>query len=60
MVATLNHAIVSILDEPDLRSRLLDMAMVAAPSTPDELGRMIEADLVKWGGLVKKTGIRAE
>jgi len=56
----LNHAIVSILDEPDLRSRLLDMAMVAAPSTPDELGRMIEADLVKWGGLVKKTGIRAE
>jgi tripartite-type tricarboxylate transporter receptor subunit TctC len=29
-----------------------------APSTPAELGQLVESDVSRWGAIVKKTGFK--
>ncbi len=44
-------------DDPVLRKRLEDQAMIVVGSTPDELGRFHKAEIAKWGPVIKEAGL---
>ncbi len=48
------------VDDPTIRKRLEDQAMIVVGSTSDELGRFHKAELDKWGPLIKTAGLKAE
>jgi tripartite-type tricarboxylate transporter receptor subunit TctC len=47
-------------DDPVIRGRLEEQAMIVVGSTPDELGRFHKAELDKWGQLIKTAGIKSQ
>jgi tripartite-type tricarboxylate transporter receptor subunit TctC len=47
-------------DDPTIRGRLEEQAMIVVGSTPDELGRFHKAELDKWGPLIKEAGIKSQ
>ena len=47
-------------DDPTIRKRLEEQAMIVVGSTPDELGRFHKAELDKWGPLIKEAGIKSQ
>ena len=48
------------VDDPTIRKRLEEQAMIVVGSTPDELGRFHRAELDKWGPLIKAAGIKSQ
>jgi tripartite-type tricarboxylate transporter receptor subunit TctC len=48
------------VDDPTIRGRLEEQAMIVVGSTPDELGRFHKAELDKWGALIKEAGIKSQ
>jgi len=48
------------LQEPGLRRRLTDEGAVVVASTPEQFARRIEEDKVRWGEVVRATGLRLE
>ena len=59
-VAKLNSAIGKILAMPEAQKILLSAGLEPAPNSPSEMRQIIEADLNKWGQLIKTTGLKAE
>jgi tripartite-type tricarboxylate transporter receptor subunit TctC len=47
-------------DDPVIRGRLEEQAMIVVGSTPEELGRFHKAELEKWGQLIKEAGIKSQ
>jgi len=47
-------------DDPTIRKRLEEQAMIVVGSTPDELGQFHKAELDKWGALIKEAGIKSQ
>jgi tripartite-type tricarboxylate transporter receptor subunit TctC len=47
-------------NDPVIRGRLEEQAMIVVGSTPEELGRFHKAELDKWGQLIKETGIKSQ
>jgi len=60
LVERLNADIVRALRQPDVHKRLTNSGYDPAPSSPAELGRLLKADLAKWGKVVKAAGVKAE
>ena len=56
----LNGAIIGIVESPDVRDRLITQGVEPMTSSPEELGRFLAADMVKWERVVKQTGARAD
>jgi tripartite-type tricarboxylate transporter receptor subunit TctC len=48
VVARLNGAIIKVLDSAATRARFEAIGINARTSTPDELGHLIDAELVRW------------
>ena len=46
-----------MLADPDLRKRLLDMGIVADPSSPEDLTAFFKADIAKWADVIEKNKI---
>ncbi len=44
-------------EDPTIRKRLEDQAMIVVCSTPEELGRFHKAELDKWGPVIKEAGL---
>jgi len=59
-VAKLNSEVVKVLAMPDAQQVLLAGGLEAAPSSPSEMRRIIEADYKKWGDFIKTTGLKTE
>ena len=57
IVARLNSEIARALFLPEVKSRMADIAVEVASSTPDELAARMRADAEKWGGIIKSIGI---
>jgi tripartite-type tricarboxylate transporter receptor subunit TctC len=57
VIAVLNTALTEVLALPDIKSRFLDLGVVAKPSTPDELMALLKADVQKWADVIEKAGI---
>ena len=57
MVAQLNEAMRAVLVDDDLKKRLLEMGIVADPTSPDELTAFFKADIAKWADVIAKNKI---
>ena len=60
LIDKLNAEAARILTLPDVRERLLGLGAEPAASTPQELGATMRNDAVRWGNVIKVTGIQAD
>jgi tripartite-type tricarboxylate transporter receptor subunit TctC len=60
LVARLNDEIGRILFLPQVKSRMADIAVEVARSSPDELAAMTRSDAEKWGRTIRELGISAQ
>jgi len=58
--ARLNKAFVDALNSPELKARLALLMAEPAPTTPEQFGEFVKAELAKYGPVVKATGAKAE
>jgi tripartite-type tricarboxylate transporter receptor subunit TctC len=58
VVARLNSAIRSALQEPDVKARLADLGFGATYSSPEEFSAFIRDDTAKWGAIIKRLGLK--
>jgi tripartite-type tricarboxylate transporter receptor subunit TctC len=56
----LNQEIVRVLTRPDLKERLFDAGVIAGGSTPEEFAAIVQADIEKWGKVIRDAGIKLE
>jgi tripartite-type tricarboxylate transporter receptor subunit TctC len=60
IVESLNREIVRIVSAPVLREKLVAQSFVPAPSTPQELARIVRDDIARWSRLIRQVGIRVD
>jgi tripartite-type tricarboxylate transporter receptor subunit TctC len=59
-VGRLNAGIAKVLNDPEIRKKLDDLALPPAPGTPQQLADMVRSDLDRWGKLIKSIGLTPE
>ena len=60
-VAKLNQAFVEVLDTPKGKQLFASQGLEPAPSsTPQQLGKFIQAQVTKWAGVVKQAGAQLD
>lgn len=57
VISRLNRVIVQALEIADLREQLTRAGLDPEPSTPDELGKILRADVANWAKIIKAAGI---
>lgn len=60
IVAQLSADIGKALNQSDVKLRLQEAGAEAAPSTPDELGKMLRSEIIKWGKVVRTANIQMD
>ena len=60
IVAKLHQEIVRILDTPEMRTRLASQGAESIGSTPDECGKYMRAEFIKWDKVIKEAGIKLD
>lgn len=60
IIQKMHTGVKAAANDPTIRKRLEDQAMIVVGSTPDELGRFHQAELEKWGALIRKAGLKTE
>jgi tripartite-type tricarboxylate transporter receptor subunit TctC len=60
IIATLNHATVEALADPDTLHQLHDLGVEVGASTPQEFAAYIHAEIPKWAAVVKASGAQVE
>jgi tripartite-type tricarboxylate transporter receptor subunit TctC len=59
-IARLNTETIKVLTMQDVRARLDATGMVPKSSTPDELGKLMQAEVTKWAKVVKALNLRVD
>ncbi len=60
IVAKLNVDTATALADANVKKRLEDLGLLVAPSTPDEMASLFQAELDKWGPVIKAANITAQ
>lgn len=60
IVDKVNRAVGAVLQNPEMRNRLIEMNAVPAFNSPDEFSALIKSDIVKWGKVVREANIKPE
>jgi len=60
IVNKLNAAVVQVLQRQDMKEFFASQGFIVAPTSPDEFGRFVAAEVKKWGDIVKKAGVQVE
>jgi tripartite-type tricarboxylate transporter receptor subunit TctC len=60
IVTKLNTEIIKLMDNPEMRERLVGLGVEAAPGTPDQLATLLRDDLVRWSKIVKDSGAQLD
>lgn len=60
IIDRLNSDFRKILDEPEIKAQLLAQTIEASPSTPENFGEFIRADMAKWQTVVKASGAKID
>ena len=53
LARTISGHVAAIVNEPETRDRLVGMGFDIAGSTPEEFGKLVNADQVRWAKLIK-------
>ena len=56
-IARMNAEVVTALRKPDVRERILTLALEPGENTPEEFRAYMKADLARWTQAVKDAGI---
>jgi tripartite-type tricarboxylate transporter receptor subunit TctC len=57
VVEAVNRGLRTVLADPDVKRRLLDLGIDSRPSTPAELDAQMRADIKKWADVIARAGI---
>jgi tripartite-type tricarboxylate transporter receptor subunit TctC len=60
IVDKLSHAVIAVLNEPEVKDKLAKMGSDTRSGTPQELADTLDRDLKRWGTLVHDAHIQAE
>jgi tripartite-type tricarboxylate transporter receptor subunit TctC len=60
VVRRLNQEIAKIMQVPEVRQRFQTLGIETMASTPEEAGVRVNAELVKWGQVIKAANIKAD
>ena len=60
VVKRLNSEIAKIMGKPDVREEWAKQGAVAMTMTPEEFGRYLDEDIVKWERIVKISGAKVD
>lgn len=60
LVSRINGAVVKVLQQPDVREKLVAMGADVVGSSPDEFGAFMQAESAKWAKVIGEAHIRAE
>ncbi len=56
----LNAEFVKVLNNPDFKAWLAEQGAEAAPTTPEEFGAFVKAEIARYAPLVKKSGMKPD
>ncbi|MGA0569136.1 Bug family tripartite tricarboxylate transporter substrate binding protein [Variovorax sp. VNK109] len=57
VVARLNRELQAVLNQPDVRKKLLDLNLVAQGSTPEQLGEQLDGEIRRWSDVITRAKI---
>jgi tripartite-type tricarboxylate transporter receptor subunit TctC len=57
---TLSEALLEIINEGDIKDKIVSAGFELSPDGPQETQRLLNADLDKWGAIIKKIGLKPE
>lgn len=57
IVAQLNKVVAEVLADPELKRRLLDMGIIADPTSPEALAAFFKRDIAKWAEVIERNKI---
>jgi tripartite-type tricarboxylate transporter receptor subunit TctC len=57
IVARLNRAVAEVLADPEIKKRLIEMGIVADPTSPEALTAFFKADIAKWADVIERNKI---
>ena len=57
VIDTLNAALRTVLADPELKKRALELGIDTKAGTPAEVDARMKADIAKWGAVIEKAGI---
>jgi tripartite-type tricarboxylate transporter receptor subunit TctC len=60
IVRAINAGVVKALAEPALVAKLAHTAYTAESSSPDQLGKFLQADTAKWKAVIMSTGLKID
>jgi tripartite-type tricarboxylate transporter receptor subunit TctC len=60
IVQQLSKAVQAAVNDPKVKSKLLNLGLVTAGSTPDEFGRFVKTEIDRVGALVKARNIKVD
>jgi len=60
IITKLNTEIIKLMDNPEMRERLVGLGVESAPGTPDQLATLLREDLVRWAKIVKDSGAQLD
>jgi tripartite-type tricarboxylate transporter receptor subunit TctC len=60
IIERLNREVVTVLDSPDIRERMLGIGVIPQKSSPKELDQTIRNETKKWRKVIETSGAKAE
>ena len=60
IILKLNREIVSVLTTSEARDQFLNQGVDAMTSTPEELGKYMHSEIIKWAKVIRISGARAD
>ncbi len=60
VVRKVNAEVVSVLREPAMAARFVEMGVIAAPGTPEEFGAFVRREIARWRDVARAANVRLE
>ena len=60
IVKRLNAEIVKIINQPDVKEKLVSLGAEPVANTSEEFGALVKAEVTKWADVVKKSGAQVD
>jgi len=60
VIRRVNQEIVRLVNQPDVKDKLLNNGLEPVGNSPEQLGAMIKSDMASMGKVIQAAGIRAD